>query len=1848
MKLPISTPKQTTPTFFPSTGASSSSSGTSSESVASPFLNSATPQEKLLHFLYSKGVIDKTGRLTDQALTSKEIPLDEIQKQALTDLLDQEINVAVYDRSFKTTLTQLFEYIQKESTTEIPRIEIVGGFVRKLLLLSTDFVVKSLSTLTSIPEEEIRPFITDELLQERERTIPDIDVRIHAPTAKKDDLFAFTNSVVKYFSENLNMDPYSVQQGAFSKFNAVYDKKNQFSIATFQPKGEKVPEIELLFVKNFLRNHLFVHDSLRILLGKTPSIEGDFLNGWQSLIDLLTRVVHIVEPKTVDLFGFPTLISYFSRGYVLEDQEALEILIKKVTTLSQYHVGIPGQIVGLLSTSLQNHHPDDPNAAIVLTFNACSHLNLSPLEMREIWNQMAERHWIRGLGISDPLLKEIDETIREKKIPFKKVMRAIALRAHLKGDPTRTHCNKEAYQLPIASTGLKLLLPCNALESVTAVEKFLTKSKTSKPLLHLIGTNITLGNQELEEKALFLLDSERRACRYLGYLFLLKGGGPLEPLLTHFIDIYTFVKEEDRNLISSALDQIIGQPITTSLPEESSAITLMNCWITELAKSQNSALAQSALKLWDKYNEKIPTKQRKDTEKLLIKVSLVNRPHKALDLFEKSEPIQQTFSQLASILSRINQDQHFFKTSSEKLSGILCQFLTKEHKDSAPAPFYPLFSSYIHSLIADDQQIHARTLLELASTNASISNSNQEIQNAWLSLTQSSFVHPEDALKIWEKGETLKLWKRTPPVLETHLSLIDHLFQNVPTRGAAVRHLKAVAKEGSEHPKIQELAVRHIKGLIEKGKSEKAINRLTEFKAHLSKDQTAEIRELLYNLHMQKQEYLEASALWPLLKNQSPEHLHNLLEVLTAQHVKEPLLKAATYLFTTGATDELLTVDQQITYLLSIYKRSPTRRFLGYLLKKTKDADLTSENCYAFAQHLISGLNDEKNVSAPLRSAILQRVPDICSTLQKSGTAENYTDFYKGLDTHEIPYIKSLEFQHLCTSQVTHYNEIQENECTLTWINRSLSIRDPVFLSEWGPKLLAMLEPEIKAQVFSNHQKLFALYIKSQLYLSTFIEIFEQKRLSAALLLDYLDLNPSDDPTPWLSLMNHCDKKEFTSIWKKFTSWHLCERSVNERHQQCWIKGIDRIEKEKHPLSLFAWIPKKTDPHWVLDSLFPPKSKERLDLCHLLLKVSANEPIDLKRLNYFFDWVHAQYHLTEHPERLLIIVANIIERLKNLSDIYFEYACCLTNLCLIYLDGRPESLRNEIYQQFLSLISLGKDRDSNDDIVEQLLATTKSMQKDFPEILNLTQVAATFATYRSQKALHSTDAFLLECPESDKKNLIYSILIPSMLRYNFDLKDKEGQLGALSYIYKNLTRLDQFPDILNDVTDIGQSLIVKQLDSKLTFNYFCAYFMKALSPDQESEKAFTISFEKLFRYSSDMVPILTYSDKTESNTAVRANLFKQMHSIIEKILDRKAELTEEEIYIHHFLQKNIFTLFQSFPKKRKPLVNLLDRYIFRYTPDGSSFYYDHLKQADELQMSALRFGIYENQLDKAVESIYYINRKTIRAPGFPATKQTEILQNVITRTLAFNTPSATLIALQIMKGAQQHILPSNDKTIITLYTKIISKISQDPFFIHDENTLFELTLLTLMNHPYILKAINPRTTLDLYSKLFNEVYSIYQNPQLSNVPNQAKLLEWLAKFLIRTHSFKGLDDNKSAPKYFEFSQCLVVGILENFPRLSIKQRLHVSALISKLIIWDGDNESRKLSRKIKDLRCKLAKQWVEGLLKSDFSHYANKEFKTLSDSGVFTEHRKEFKSIHRNYMSQEKKINTHSQAETDP
>jgi hypothetical protein len=210
--------------------SSTSSSSHTPNQVSTPILiDAATPQERLIQFLYANKIIDKNGRLTSKPMTSKHLELDEIQKTFLSKILDQELCIAVDKRSFKTTLRKFLQTIREKSSVKITDIEIAGGFVRKLLLLSKESVINALYDLTGLPKEKIRPFITDELLEESKRSLPDIDIRIHVPSAQKNDLYQLTNVIVQHFSQNLGGSYHAVKNKAFSKFNVVFDQNNQFS-----------------------------------------------------------------------------------------------------------------------------------------------------------------------------------------------------------------------------------------------------------------------------------------------------------------------------------------------------------------------------------------------------------------------------------------------------------------------------------------------------------------------------------------------------------------------------------------------------------------------------------------------------------------------------------------------------------------------------------------------------------------------------------------------------------------------------------------------------------------------------------------------------------------------------------------------------------------------------------------------------------------------------------------------------------------------------------------------------------------------------------------------------------------------------------------------------------------------------------------------------------------------------------------------------------------------------------------------------------------------------------------------------------------------------------------------------------------------------------------------------------------------------------------------------------------------------------------------------------------------------------------------------------------------------------
>ena len=416
------------------------------------FLPTECPEDRFLHELYRQCLVDEYGKLRPNLQGSPLPPLkaDEIAALAkiFTDsfLVKDREGMLEIDLKIKDLLTDLQKRI-KSLSINIDCIEVVGSTVSSILTLNYFRTAFALLGMKNVDD-----FITPELFKESKRKLPDFDLRINVPFADVNALDILRKEVPKSLASFKTSDLYQlyqlskyIQNSGLQKFQCVNEKDVRYSIVGIGDPDSTT--LELLFVQHLPRLHLFLRDALRIRIDEllqaidTPGAslniipQSDHINGWQALLDNLTGMINDDNPDTIDIYGWPMLMSHYTRGRCSPRQGFSDRLFNNFLKRCNPCYSLPNQLGFFLSKCLKNHHREDPYAAICLTFNACqSWPRALPASAGQLWKEM-----------SSTIKNGLKHTNEEKCNPSEKLLHAIF--KTLEGSPSSFEAVTSVLQL---------------------------------------------------------------------------------------------------------------------------------------------------------------------------------------------------------------------------------------------------------------------------------------------------------------------------------------------------------------------------------------------------------------------------------------------------------------------------------------------------------------------------------------------------------------------------------------------------------------------------------------------------------------------------------------------------------------------------------------------------------------------------------------------------------------------------------------------------------------------------------------------------------------------------------------------------------------------------------------------------------------------------------------------------------------------------------------------------------------------------------------------------------------------------------------------------------------------------------------------------------------------------------------------------------------------------------------------------------------------------------------------------------------------------------------------------------
>jgi hypothetical protein len=456
------------------------------------FLPQETPAQSNFAYLYKRGIIDIEGKLTEKYKNiNVPTPSAKLILQVWNLLHSYVIAGTLPIPKVGDVLIDLLNYHNTpHSKTPLPNIEIVGGFLRYLILSSPELISEILQSLQICPTEIA--IIPPASLP------PDCDIRCNFPQINDEKTDQLTRRLLDYV-KSAAVHAFDSKVSIAKKNFYHYDGFNKYGVLTF--RGPTTLNYEFLIIQELKRKSLFVHDALRLDINCMLGLNNGCIQlvsdyGIQPIIDLLLKVVHIQDPRSIDDHGWPILISYFTRGYTCPDLAAEEILRHKSCTQN---------LPKLLKSCIKNHHAGSKVAEIAILFNASVSLGTERTMIKNLWDKDLLSH---ETSTNEDLLCSIVTLIQNKQVSFEVLLSCIEIFAlfHLQTENKDVNLVRHHHEiyLQILVRGQYLLLPCQIAKSLQRIENentddiFETLYRCWKP-----STNI-VSKSQLEKNKSFL------------------------------------------------------------------------------------------------------------------------------------------------------------------------------------------------------------------------------------------------------------------------------------------------------------------------------------------------------------------------------------------------------------------------------------------------------------------------------------------------------------------------------------------------------------------------------------------------------------------------------------------------------------------------------------------------------------------------------------------------------------------------------------------------------------------------------------------------------------------------------------------------------------------------------------------------------------------------------------------------------------------------------------------------------------------------------------------------------------------------------------------------------------------------------------------------------------------------------------------------------------------------------------------------------------------------------------------------------------------------------------------------
>ncbi len=1691
MSLPIHS-LNSIPEIIPSYLPALNAQATKKNEAAASLFSAWSDEEKLLHFLHECGVCDEKGRVPHEHRPPSLPPLSAKIKADILTVLQTGRNVQVGETTLKIILAELIASLKAD-----PLIELVGGYSRQQILNDKSYLTDCLIRLTGKSAPELEPLLTPGILLESKRALPDLDVRILCPGESSHELFQKIKGVSDFLAKGFRQPEHWIKKNrTFSKFNVIDLPNVRYSIVSFA-------SIEMIFWAAARRTYLFSIDAFRFSIsGHQAALKTEKGLEWQSFIDLLSKVIRIPDPQEVDKMGFPKLISYFSRSYVLGEAEALPIVRETSLMLNENCWDAPAQLALFLRKICRDHHPNDLEAPLILACNASFHLKgaVSAQGLQTLWNDLKEETF------KHPLLRLLAEAVNIKHVAVEALLpilaigawSAIATRPVQNVISIRNHAGGTALQLFCPDPSHTLLIPLNLKQDLSELKNALKTHKDPEPLLNLleyvlfrhadqnesaVKPPLPLSGLDLEDTARDYLESSYPPIRYVGFVTLMSllPAKPSDALIAllfqHLPEMAAFRKNHE---LQEAFARILEKSGHAATGKLAASYAAGPDWILGLLKSKEPLLIRQAAACW-KNSRHLHAAQ---VELELILNFLTHRIEDGLRFLElhmqdHSSPHPLELSILKQLINRLPTLKPAVYGITDSINKGL-QRHSIETLRELPLDHYILF-------LTDQGHFEtARTLLDQA---LPIMPELQKCWNHWVD-TILCDVSTAERLSI-----DLKVLAANPSPHQEKIywKAVKKLLRNAATEALGLNVLEHIFTVKGSDDRVSKLA-------LAKLQTQKPTDATAENRYHLllTPPHLQTLQEHLFHHHLRGRDFTMALAVWKSLNTKPLPLTLKFLEALTENPIGIAL---AFEVWTMQDRLSILSREESTNYLLRLFDRGEGA-IPGLFEKMVETAieKLPLEIQNALIERILKGL---EITFTPLITPHFQTYIEIFQTQHAFSAAERFLTLWnKQLLT--IP----LELFPFCQEAARHYLKLANVEKSFFWLDQAAACSHPKDFSAWIGASRAACSRPLKAKFYLKYAAELREAVAEEIVTKEACAIALKKETLAEEAHSLLQIYGPDTVRGWFKLFQEGNPLQIHLAWPPFFRW-ICSQPLNKDHEYGLLGVLTCLAKGKENSFIFLELltqaledsspfythfrPTKLWSGYCLEIMKNTVStkKAQPSIIALIRLTDAEQSTQtaLEVIDILLSCHCQEFFLPAYS----LLLQRIVNRRSGESIAPFiKPALTIIREGVPYESGAKSQQIIELLQCLCLL--LGTSSIGDNDLFD--LALELSKYSSPPPLRFCLNVIQSLKAKERPKALHAP--FISSCTLKYVKALDLSD--PANHEYAFEVLLQAAGCKSDAKIY-------------TEMRDLACTLAAGKIltGSPNVFSQWVYQFFVHFAGSE-----FKLIDVRDTPPPFNDCPIVIYPVRNLRNPRIEKDeipFIECLSLLLDKLIKSSPETEIQQIFLNFFLHKNLLELCRRFPEKKLKLNSLLEAYIFRLEPRPNAAFNEHLRYAKILLMEAFRLKIYEGYSNELHEQMLFLDKHIT----LPLDKK--ILVRVINRMLRISSPYAIVYASKIMQGCQFGLLQKAPETLLLCYRKLFEHIPQQPFYTFLDLHLFEWLRRSLLEKDsagHIAAGCfqNPRFATQICSLLADKVLEIYPLITTESPLQKIQLTDWFFRFLL--------------------------------------------------------------------------------------------------------------------------------------